>query len=510
MKPAAWPLQADAMEVAALIAGGQIGALEALEHAVARAQRLDPQLNALCNPAVDSARRDAREIDDELVAARRSPGTLERVRRERPFLGVPTLLKDLSTAALGIPSTMGSRLFGRIEWQVDCELVRRYRRAGFVLFGRTTSPEMGISPSTEALAYGGPTRNPWNTAYSAGGSSGGAAAAVAARIVPIAHASDGAGSIRIPAACCGLVGLKPSRGLIPMGPLAGEAWGGLATEHVVSLSVRDSAAALDASAGIDVGAPYAAPPYAASLAAVEAITAGGPLRPLRIALLSTTLDGAPVHPEVAAAVRETAALLAALGHRVEAAAPKLSTEEIVRPMMNVIACGTAMVVDIELRRRGRALQSDEIEATTRGAWEYGRSLSGPQYLESVSAMHRLDRRIGAFFEGSESHAGFDAMLMPVLAEPPAPLGRWAMSNPDFMDYRLGPRGLIHYSPFTPLANMTGQPAISLPLAMSAQALPIGVQLVGRFGADTLLLQLAAQLELARPWRDRIAPLAGSL
>jgi len=510
MTKAAWPLQADATEVAALIAGGQIGALEALEHALARAQRLDPQLNALCNPAVDSARRDAREIDDELVAARRSRDALERVRRERPFLGVPTLLKDLSTAAIGIPSTMGSRLFGAIEWQVDCELVRRYRRAGFVLFGRTTSPEMGISPSTEAIAYGGPTRNPWHIGHSAGGSSGGAAAAVAARIVPIAHASDGAGSIRIPAACCGLVGLKPTRGLIPMGPLAGEAWGGLATEHVVSLSVRDCAAALDASAGPDVGAPYAAPAFAGSLAAVEAIAAGNAVRALRVAMLSTTLDGEPVHPEVAAAVQQTAALLGTLGHEVDAAVPKVSTEEILRPMMNVIACGTAMAIDIELRRRGRGLQSDEIEPTTRGAWEYGRSLSGPQYLESLGAMHRLDRRIGEFFEGGTSHGGFDVLLLPVLAEPPALLGRWTMSNPDFIDYRLGPGGLIHYSPFTPLANMTGQPAISLPLAMSSQGLPIGVQLVGRFGADTLLLQLAAQLELARPWRDRIAPLATSL
>jgi len=507
MAEAGWPLQADALEVAALIADGEISAEEALEYAASRAQRLDPQLNALCNPALEAGRRDARAIDAELVAARRSPDALARLRRDRPFLGVPTLLKDLATAACGIPSTMGSRLFGKIQWPVDSELVRRYRRAGFVLFGRTTSPEMGISPSTEATAYGGPTRNPWDTGHSAGGSSGGAAAAVAARIVPIAHASDGAGSIRIPAACCGLVGLKPSRGLIPAGPLVGEAWGGLATEHVVTQTVRDCAAALDASAGRDAGAPYAAPAYAGSLAAVEAIGKGGTLRPLRIALLATTLDGEPVHPEVATAVQEAAAVLGTLGHHVEAAAPQVTTEQIVRPMMNVIACGTAMAIDIELRRRGRALQADDVEPTTRGAWEYGRSLSGPQYLESLGTMHRIDRLIGEFFEGSDARTGFDAMVLPVLAEPPAQLGRWTMSNPDFLDYRLGPKGLIRYSPFTPLANMTGQPAISLPLAMSAQGLPIGVQLVGRFGADTLLLELAAQLELAMPWRERVAPLA---
>lgn len=507
MTRANWPLEADAVAVAALIADGELGALEALECAIARAQRLDPLLNALCNPAPDVARQAARAIDDALVAARRSPATLARLRRERPFLGVPTLLKDLSTAAIGVPSTMGSRLFGRIDWQLDSELVRRYRRAGFVIFGRTTSPEMGISPSTEAIAYGGPTRNPWNTGHSAGGSSGGAAAAVAARIVPIAHASDGAGSIRIPAACCGLVGLKPTRGLIPTGPLAGEGWGGLATDHVVSLSVRDCATALDASAGADVGAPYAAPTFAGSLAGVEAAGAGAAMPALRVALLATTLDGDAVHPDVADAVRDAAGLLATLGHHVEVGAPRAGTEEIVRPMMNVIACGTAMAIDVELRRRGRGLEPAEIEPTTRGAWQYGRSLSGPQYLESLGAMHRLTRRIAAFFEGAEGGTGFDVLLMPVLAEPPAPLGRWAMSNPDFLDYRLGPQGLIRYSPFTPLANMTGQPAISLPLSMSADGLPIGVQLIGRFGADALLLRLAAQLEQARPWAARIAPIA---
>ncbi len=507
MSESGLPLQTDALGMAELIANGELGALEALESAIARADRLDPQINALCNPAVEAARDAARAIDEVLVAARRSTEALAELRRERPFLGVPTLLKDLSTAAVGIASTMGSRLFGRIDWPVDSELVRRYRHAGFVLFGRTTSPEMGISPSTEALAYGGPTRNPWNTGHSAGGSSGGAAAAVAARIVPIAHATDGAGSIRIPASCCGLVGLKPTRGLNPAGPLIGEGWGGLAAEHVVSLSVRDSAAALDASAGIDVGAPYAAPAYAGSLRLVEAIAAGASLAPLRIAMLATTLDGDPVHPEVATAVEQAAGLLAAQGHRIEAAAPRISTDEILRPLIDVVACGTAMAIDAYLARRGSPLQEDELEPTTLGAYRHARALTGPQYMASLSALHRLNRRVGQFFAGGETDSGYDAMLLPVLAEPAAKLGRWAMSNPDFVDYRLGPGGIVRYSPFTPLANMTGQPAISVPLAMSADGLPIGVQVIGRFGADALVLQIAAQLERARPWRDRIAPLA---
>ena len=238
-----WPQGSDALALADLILRGELSAREALESAIERGERVDGQLNALCNPAHDAARAQADALDTRLREARRSSARLAALRRSSPFFGVPMPLKDLGTAAIGLPSTMGSRLFGAIAWDVDSALVARYREAGFVLYARTTSPEMGISPSTEAVAYGGPTRNPWNPAHSSGGSSGGAAAVVAARVVPIAHASDGAGSIRIPAACCGLVGLKPTRGLIPSGPLSGEGWGGLATEHVVSLSVRDSAMA---------------------------------------------------------------------------------------------------------------------------------------------------------------------------------------------------------------------------------------------------------------------------
>jgi len=503
----AWPIDADALALAATIRSGRIGALEALDAAIAEAQRLNPQLNALCNPAYEAGREAARLADASLVAARRDANAMSLLARTRPFLGVPTLLKDLSNAAIGIPSTMGSRLFGRIDWQVDSALAARYRRAGFVLFGRTTSPEMGISPSTEALAYGGPTRNPWNTAYSAGGSSGGAAAAVAARIVPVANASDGAGSIRIPASCCGLVGLKPTRGLMPAGPLAGEGWGGLATEHVVSLTVRDTAAVLDCTAGSDPGAPYSAPAYTGALDPVLAVSTGAPLRPLRIAVLNTTLDGEPVHPEVASAVDEAASLLEEFGHLVGAGGPKIATMEMLRPLMNVIACGTAMAVDAHLRARGRGLGPDELEATTRAAVEYGRSLSGPQYLESLGALHRLNRRVAEFFTPDDGSTGWDVLLAPVLAEPPAPIGRWAMDNPDFIDYRLGPNGIVRYSPFTPLANMSGQPAMSVPFATSSNGLPIGVQLIGRFGEDTLLLELAAQIELARPWIDRVPVIA---
>lgn len=503
MTLATWPQGSDALALADLILRGELSAREALESAIDRGERLNGQLNALCNPAHELARAQADERDRELREARRSSARLADLRRSQPFFGVPMPLKDLSTAARGLASTMGSRLFGAIDWDLDCALVTRYREAGFVLYARTTSPEMGISPSTEARAYGGPTRNPWNLAHSAGGSSGGAAAVVAARIVPIAHASDGAGSIRIPAACCGLVGLKPSRGLIPSGPLSGEGWGGLATEHVVSLSVRDTAMALDCTAGADVGAPYAAPHYAGAMPMVN--DAGASLGGLRIALMPTTLDGAPVHPEVAAAVHASAQLLEGLGHTVRQARPSVSTREILEPVVRVVASGTAMAIDQRLAALGRDLDIDDLEPTTRSAHAFGRSMSAPQYLATLASLHRLNRRIGAFFDPSSPDGGFDVLLCPVLAEPPAPVGRWAMNNPDFVDYRLGPQGLIHYSPFCPLANMTGQPALSLPLGMSQAGLPIGVQFVGRFGEDARLLALAAQVEAAQPWARRLPP-----
>jgi amidase len=496
----------DACSLAARIAEGETGALEALDAAIARCEAVNPEINAVCNANYELAREQARTIDDTLSVARRHTGAVLALTRQRPFLGVPSLLKDLSTAAVGLPSTMGSRLFGAVEWPVDAELVARYRRAGFVFFGRTTSPEMGISPSTEAVAYGGPTRNPWSLEHSPGGSSGGAGAAVAADIVSIAHASDGAGSIRIPASNCGLFGLKPSRGLIPSGPLAGEGWGGLATEHFVTRSVRDSALALDVSAGADPGAPYAAPTQPASYFGLVREAARGLDRPsgarfaLRIACSWRTLDGEAVHPDVEAAVREAAKLLEELGHFVEEAAPPLRTLDALQPMLEVIASGTAMAVDLFESRRGRPASEHELEPVTRSAVAYGRSLSAPRYLQAVSSLHRVGREVARFMTGDGSaSSGYDLLLSPVLARPAIELGRIAMNHPDFLDYRIGPEGIIRYSPFTPLANATGQPSASVPFAMSGGTLPIGVQLTGRFGEDALVLQAAAQIERARPW-----------
>ncbi len=465
----------DALGLAALVKRRDVSPAELLDCALARIAARNPAINAVCLVREEIAR--------QAIADGLPPG---------PFEGVPFLLKDMTAVARDFPMSQGSRFFAGVPSDVDTEVVARHRRAGLVILGRTTTPEMAISPSTEAKFYGAPTRNPWNLEHSTGGSSGGAAAAVAAGIIPMAHGGDGAGSIRIPAACCGLFGLKPSRGRIPAGPLAGEAWGGLSGDNVISRSVRDTAAALDATHGADLGAPYAAPPSSPSyLAELER-----PPKRLRIALLRTTLDGTPIHPEVAGAVEDAARLCESLGHVLVEDKPALGTAEMLVPLMKIVACGTAMSIERRAQTLGREPGPDDLEPVTRGALELGRRTSGAEYIDAVTTLHALGRRLARFF------IGYDILLLPVLAEPPARLGRFAMSNPDFMDYRLGANGIAPYSPFTPLANMSGQPATSVPLAWSNDGLPIGVQLLGRFGEEATLLRLAAQLEMARPWAER--------
>ena len=462
----------DALGLAALVKRREVSAGELLDAALERIAARDPAINAVCGLNERVARA--------AIAAGLPAGLFE---------GVPFLLKDITAAAVGFPMSQGSRFFAGQASEVDSEIVARHRRSGLVIFGRTTTPEMAISPSTEARQYGGPTRNPWQLDHSTGGSSGGAAAAVAAGIVPMAHATDGAGSIRIPASCCGLFGLKLTRGRTPAAPLAGAGWGGLAGDHVISRSVRDSAAALDATHGADLGAPYWAPPAPPSF--LDA--AMRPPGRLRVALMRTTLDGTAIHPEVAAAADDAARLCEGLGHAVAEARPPVGTEEMLVPLMKVVACGTAMNLERRIRLLGREPAAGELEPVTRGALEVGRRTSGPEYLLALATLHALGRRVARFF------LDHDVLLMPTLAEPPAKLGRFAMTNPDFMDYRLGPDGIAPYSPFTPLANMSGQLAATVPLAWSQDGLPIGIQFVARFGDEATLLALAAQLEQARPW-----------
>lgn len=487
----------DATALVRHIARGEYSASEALERTLVDIQAHNKTLNAVCLLRPDVARHTAAARDAELAACKTDAARAELLRRQ-PFFGVPLLLKDVgpATAHPDFPSRMGSRVFGTagFTWPTMGTLTERYLAAGFVPFGRTTSPEMGISASTEAVAYGGPTCNPWNTAHSAGGSSGGAASATAAGLVTIAHANDGAGSIRIPASVCGLIGLKPSRGLMPVGPLAGEGWGGLALDHVVARSVRDCAIALDATAGADAGAPYAAPSREAPFASAIA----SPPKALRIALVNRFYEGDAVQPEVAAVVDAFAKQLQSFGHHVEETSLGFATMDVVRPVMQVIAVGTAMGLDAIAQSRGRAISPDEVEPVVWGALQTGRAISGGDYLRALSALHLLGRRMGAF------HERFDLLLTPTLAEPPAVLGRFAMTNPDFLDYRLGPNGLWRYTPFTPLANATGAPAISLPAGFSRTGLPIGAMLAAPLGGDALLLRVAAQWEVGNPQRRTIA------
>lgn len=466
----------DALSLAGLIERGDVSAAEVLEAAFERIQAFNPRLNAICLLADEAARQ-----------------TVRRGVPKGPFSGVPFVLKDITAAAEGLPMSCGSRFFRGIGGDHDTELVARYRRAGLVLLGRTTTPEMAISPATEAAVYGAPTRNPWSLAHSSGGSSGGAGAAVAAGLVPLAHGSDGGGSIRIPASCNGVFGLKTTRARLPAGPDAGEGWAGLLSEHVLTRSVRDSAAALDATHGEDAGAYYVAPavdaPY---LRAIEA-----PPGKLRIAYTVRRFSGEPVHPECAQAVEASARLCADLGHELSEDAPAgFDWERVLRHVVTIMASGTALAVRQRAMALGREPREDELEPSTWGALRLAESIHGPDYLLALSALHGFARVVAPFF------SRYDVLLTPVLAEPPAPIGRWAMVNPDFLDYRIGPNGLKNYVAFTPFANVTGQPAMSVPLHWSAAGLPIGSQFIGRFGEEATLLKLARQLEQARPWANR--------
>ncbi|MCA0242279.1 MAG: amidase [Proteobacteria bacterium] len=494
MTPPALPrpwFEGDATALARHIAAGGCSARQALERSLADLAAVEPTLNAVALLRPELGHQHAAALDGEWAACR-SDAERAALLQRRPFFGVPLLLKDVgpATALRGLPSRMGSRLSGEgMEWPADGTLIQRYLAAGFVPYGRSTSPELGMNASTEAAAYGGPTRNPWNPAHSSGGSSGGAAAVTASGANTIAHANDGAGSIRIPASACGLIGLKPSRGLMPVGPLAGEGWGGLTTDHMLTRSVRDCARALFVGAGADAGAPYAAPP----LPADGLLTLEQPPRGLRIGLVDTFYEGDPVHPEVAAAVRRFAAQLEGLGHQVQPVRLALRTLDVLHPVMLAVATGTAVLLDGVAQARDRAIGADEVEPVVWSAYQTARSLSAADYLRAVERFHAFSRHMAAF------HQQHDLLLTPTLAEPPAPLGRWVMDlgrSADYIDYRLGPQGLWRYSPFCPLANATGAPAISLPAGRSATGLPIGAMLAADFGHDLLLLRVAAQWEAA--------------
>lgn len=462
----------DALGLATAIRKGDLSRREVLDAALARVAEANPRVNAISYLHTDGA--DTAQAD---------PGA--------PFAGVPYFIKDLHAPVAGIPLRHGSRLFESNVHDFDSETVARLRRAGFLILGRTASPEFGMGASTEA-ALTGPTRNPWSLEHTAGGSSGGAGAAVASGMLPASHATDSGGSIRIPASCNGLVGLKPTRGLIPTGPHRGDASHGLSHEHAVTRSVRDCAAILDVTAGPDLGAPYfTARPAESYLQALQNKT-----EKLRIAFTTSSFTGQPVDPECRLAVENTVRLLQQLGHTVEEATPVFDAVALSAACGTLLVTGLAANVIAREAQLGRGARDDELESVTRAAIALGRQTTGTQYAASFAAINREVRRIGQFF------GAVDVFVTPTLATPPVKLGTLSMQTLTLAQFQ---EAMAAFCPFTGAFNATGQPAMSLPLHWSAAGLPIGVQLVGRFGQDTQLLQLAAQLEQAAPWFGRTAP-----
>jgi len=469
----------DATAQAELVRSGQVSPLELVDAAIERIERLNPRLNAVIHERFDQARAEAQ-------------GDLP----DGPFRGVPFVLKDLDGYSAGDPYYGGTKFLRDHDWRPahDSYLTERFRAAGLVCVGRTNSPELGLVPTTEPETYG-PTRNPWDTGRSTGGSSGGSAAAVASGMVPLGHAGDGGGSIRIPASECGLVGLKPSRGRHSLGPEAGESWGGLVARLAVTRSVRDTAALLDAVQGAMPGDPYTAPPprrpYVDELGADP-----GSLR-IGLRVDAPAAVGDP-HPDAVAAVESAAALLESLGHRVEVGSPAaLDDPEFVAYFINAYNSWVAR----DLERLGQAVGTPVTEADVEaGTWalaEAGRQVSATDYLAAVEYMHDFTRRVAGWWDG-----GFDLLLTPTIPEPPPVLGEFS-GTPD--NPLVGLFRSAEIVPFTAPFNTTGQPAVSLPLHWNADGLPIGVQLVSAYGREDLLVAVSAQLEAAAPWADRRPP-----
>jgi Asp-tRNA(Asn)/Glu-tRNA(Gln) amidotransferase A subunit family amidase len=471
----------DALELAARVAGGEITPEELLETALARLEACNPHLNAVVIPMVEQAR-----------------ATLSAGLPKGPFRGVPFLLKDLYQLYAGVRTTNGCRLCEDFVPDIDSELVRRYKDAGLVIFGKTHSPEFGITTTSESRLFG-QTRNPWNPEHSTGGSSGGSAAAVAAGIVPAAHASDGGGSIRIPAACCGVFGMKPTRARVPLGPEVGEGWSGMSVVHAVTRSVRDSAALLDASQGAAPGDPYWAPPPARPfLREVEEVQQAEQAQTgrLRIALQTESFNGSAVHPDCAAAARDAASLCEELGHVVEERPLQVDVEVVGEASRVIIGANLRASVEDRARALGRELCAEDVEPATWAMVQLAASAEAAEYARALKVIHGAGRRVAAFLDD------VDLLLSPTMCIPPARLGELSLSTGDLMKM-LG--RLMASTGFTQLFNISGNPAMSVPLHWNAAGLPIGVQFAGRFGDEATLFRLAAELERARPWFERRPP-----
>lgn len=463
-------IEYDGLGLADLIRSGQVSAKEVLQAACTMIEELNPQLNAVTD-----------RFTDVIEHGPLSPsGT---------FAGVPFLVKDLLSYA-GKRSTMGSRLFANLVAPADSELMLRYRRAGLVTIGKTNLPELGLSYVTEPALFG-PCRNPWDTSRSPGGSSGGAAAAVAARMVPMAHGSDAGGSIRVPASACGLFGFKPTRARTPTGPFSGEIVFGLAVEHALTRSVRDSAALLDATAGEDAGPPYGTPTPARRF--LDEVTT--PPGRLRIALCEQGWSGASVSPECLAAVRKAAALCEELGHEVVPAYPEINAPMFRYAFTTLLSVFAAQIIDILAPRLGISAQAQALETATWALLDRGRKTSGLDMARALGSRDLMARNLGAFFNN------FDVLLTPTLAMPIPAVGAFELSQPGLSADEVVER-LFSITPFAAPFNLTGTPAMNVPLHVSESGLPVGVQFAAAYGGDAVLFRLAGQLEQASPWAGR--------
>ena len=481
----------DGLGLAELVRKKKVSPGELVEEAITRIETHNPKLNAVVNKLYERARTAAK-------------GKLP----EGPFKGVPFLMKDLIATLEGLPTSGGNKLWKNIPATVTSEMAKRWEATGAIVVGKTNTPEFGLTPYTESDTLG-TAHNPWDLSRTPGGSSGGSAAAVAARMVPFATGGDGGGSIRIPSSACGLFGLKPTRGRTPTGPIIGEAWQGFAIEHVLTRSVRDSAAMLDATQGADIGAPYIIPeagPFAKEV--------GKRTGKLRIAFSTKPMLGKNVHPDCVQGVEETVALLKSLGHEVVEAAPQINAEEYSLHFLTIIA--GQMRADIEeiAEITGKKVSVDDFDTITFATGLFGTMLKASDYAKAIRYLQFVSRDIGRFFEN------YDALLTPVLNQPPVKIGALKLSAAEQNQIKLIGRtgvtwileamGVIkpvaartyEFIPWTPVFNVTGQPAMSVPLHWNAEGMPIGMHFVGKWGDEATLFRLAGQLEKAKPWFDK--------